>query len=234
MTRLLKTGLWRRAMLPVLLLAGYVPQAQAEIILSQVIVDLQPDRPDYQDIEIWNSASERAFVQVEPAEILNPGLPAEHRERIVDPEQGGLLVSPQRLVLEPDERRIIRIAAIAARGEQERIYRVAVRPVAGDVGMETTGLKVLLGYDVLVLLRPAALKGDVTAIRRSGTIEFTNNSNFAHEIYDGKQCNEQGDACVNLPSTRLYPGATWSVPLTYPTRVDVMLSAGGNPVRKSY
>lgn len=232
MTRSLKTSLWRLAVLP--LLTWHVPQARAEIVLSQVIVDLQPDRPDYQDVEIWNGGDERAFVQVEPSEIQQPGLPTEHRERIVDPERGGLLVSPQRLVLEPDERRIIRIAALAARGDRERIYRIAVRPVAGDVGLETTGLKVLLGYDMLVLLRPAALKGEISAVRRSGTIEFTNNSNFAHEIYDGKQCNEQGEACLNLPSTRLYPGANWSVPLKYSTKVDIMLSSGSNPVRKSF
>lgn len=233
MTRSLKSSHWRLAVLP-LLLTWQLPKARAEIILSQVIVDLQPDRPDYQDVEIWNAADERAFVQIEPSEIENPGLPAERRERIVDPERGGLLVSPQRLVLEPDERRIIRIAAIVARNEQERIYRVAVRPVAGEVGLEATGLKVLLGYDMLVLRRPAVLKGEITALRRRGSIEFTNNSNFAHEIFDGKQCNEQGEACVSLAPTRLYPGASWSVPLNYATKVDVMLSSGSKPVRKSF
>lgn len=208
-------------------------QAHAEIVLSQVIVDLQPERPDYQDIEIWNAGSERAFIQIEPSEILKPGQPDEQRVPITDPEQGGLLVSPQRLVLEADERRVIRFAAIAPRSGSERVYRVAVRPVAAPETTEATGLKVLLGYDLLVLFRPAKLEGEVTAVRRGDRIEFTNNSNFAHEIYDGKQCSPKGDACVSLPATRLYPGASWSIPLSYPTKAEIMMTAGNVSVRKT-
>lgn len=207
-------------------------QAHAEIVLSQVIIDLQPERADYQDIEIWNAGSERAFVQIEPSEILKPGHPDEQRVPITDPEQAGLLVSPQRLVLEADERRVIRFAAIAPRSARERIYRVAVRPVAAPQESEASGLKVLLGYDLLVLFRPAKLEGEVTAVRRGERIEFTNNSNFAQEIYDGKQCSSQGDPCVNLPATRLYPGASWSITLPYPTEAEIMMTAGTTPVRK--
>lgn len=208
--------------------------AHAEIVLSQVIVDLQPDKPDHQDVEIWNAGSELVFVQVEPSEILNPGRTEEQRERITDPERGGLLVSPQRLVLEPDERRVIRFAAIAPRSTRERIYRVAVRPVAAPDALELTGLKVLLGYDMLILFRPEQLSGDVSAVRRGDRIEFTNNSNFAQEIYDARQCDPKGGACVTLPATRLYPGASWTMPLTYQTPVELMISAGSNPVRKSF
>lgn len=217
----------------VVLWSATTSQAHAEIVLSQVIVDLQPERADYQDIEIWNADGERAFVQIEPSEIMYPGRPEEQRVPITDPEQGGLLVSPQRLVLEADERRVIRFAAIAPRSDRERIYRVAVRPVAAPEAMEATGLKVLLGYDLLVLFRPAKLEGEVTTVRRGDRIEFTNNSNFAHEVYDGKQCSSQGDACTALPATRLYPGATWSITLPYSTPAEIMMTAGTTPVRKT-
>lgn len=219
---------------PAALALALAPPVHAEIVLSQVIVDLQPDKAEYQDIEIWNASTQLVFVQVEPSEILQPGQADEQRERITDPERGGLLVSPQRLVLEADERRIIRFAAIAPRSARERIYRVAVRPVAAPDAIESTGLKVLLGYDVLVLFRPERLTGDINAVRHSDRIEFTNDSNYAQEIYDARQCNPKGEACVALPATRLYPGASWSMPLTYQTPVELMISAGTNPVRKSF
>lgn len=208
-------------------------KAHAEIVLSQVIVDLQPERADYQDIEIWNAGGERAFVQVEPSEIVRPGQPEEQRVPITDPEQGGLLVSPQRLVLEAGERRVIRFAAIVPRSDRERIYRVAVRPVEAPEAMEATGIKVLLGYDLLALFRPVRLEGEVTTVRRGDRVEFTNNSNFAHEIYDGKQCSPKGDACAALPATRLYPGATWNMTLPYSTQAEIMMTAGTTPVRKT-
>lgn len=218
--------------LAALLSAVSIP-AHAEIILSQVIVDLQPGKPDFQDVEIWNTSSERAYVQVDPAEIQHPGQPGEQRRRITDPELGGLLVSPQRLVLEANERRMIRIAAIAPRGEHERTYRVAVRPVAAPDPNEPAGLKVMLGYDMLVLFRPARLIGEVQATRRSDHIEFSNNSNFAQEIYDAQQCDPHGQACVTLAATRLYPGTHWRMPLTYQTPVSLMISTGSHSVRKS-
>lgn len=226
------TSLLARSLAALLLIVATQP-AHAEIVLSQVIVDLQPDKADYQDVEIWNAGGELVYVQVEPSEILDPGRPEERRERITDPERGGLLVSPQRLVLEPDERRVIRFAALAERGMRERVYRVAVRPVAAPDAMGASGLKVLLGYDMLILFRPERLSGEVTALRHADRIEFTNNSNFAQEIYDARQCDLKGDTCVTLPATRLYPGASWSMPLTYQTPVDLMISAGSKPVRKS-
>ena len=162
-----------------------------------------------------------------------PGQLGEQRVPSLDPGQSGLLVTPQRLVLEPGERRIIRISAVAPRGEQERVYRVTVKPVAGPLESESSALKVMVGYDVLVLFRPLAVRGEVTATRAAGKITFHNESNVATELYEGKQCNASGGQCVDLATWRLYPGATWEQPLTYNTPVEMRLTSGnGSRVKK--
>ena len=143
------TGLFRLAAMALLALSA-VP-AQADMVLSQVIVDLQPGKPSHEDIEIWNDSPERMYAVAEPAQIQSPGTPTERRVTVADPGVSGLLVTPQRMVLEPGQRRIIRLAALLPRDMTERIYRVTVKPVAGPVTAETTALKVLLGYDVLRL-----------------------------------------------------------------------------------
>lgn len=214
-----------------LLLPG---SAGADIVLSKVIVDFQAGEQDYRDIEIWNSGTERAFVTVEPDLILEPGLPSERRVHEPDPEKAGILVSPQRLVLEPEQRRIIRIASIAPRGQSERIYRVAVKPVAGDLGERPTGLKVLLGYDMLVLVRADTKIGEVKVTRNGQTLVFENLSNAAQEIFDGKQCTPATNQCTDLPSTRLYPRAQWSVALPGSGQVEYSLSDGKSVIRRSY
>ena len=129
--------------------------AHAELVLSELIVELQPGKQVRDDLEVWNNAPERAFVAVEPREIVNPSLPSRSDRRDPDPEKLGILVSPSRMILEPGERRLLRIAALSWSMAQEHVYRVTVKPVVGGVEAKDSGLKLLVGYDVLVLVRPA-------------------------------------------------------------------------------
>ena len=207
--------------------------ARAEMVLSQVIVDLQPGKPSHDDIEVWNDGPERMYVVAEPAQIQSPGMPAERRVRIADPAVSGLLVTPQRMVFEPGQRRIMRVAALLPRDMSERIYRVTVKPVAGPVTAETTALKVLLGYDVLVLVRPQQIAGDVSATRNARKLTFRNGSNSAQEVFDGRQCDAAGKNCKTLPATRLYAGAQWTIDLSYDTPVEYRLTTGnGSSVKR--
>lgn len=215
------------------LLAASVVPAQAEIVLSQVIVDMQPSKPSHDDIEVWNDGPDRMYVVADASQIQAPGTPDERRVSIADPALSGLLVTPQRMVLEPGQRRIIRVAALLPRDMAERVYRVTVKPVAGPVTAETTALKVLLGYDVLVLVRPQQITGEVTGTRVARKLTFRNTSNTAREIYAGKQCDVAGKNCKTLPATRLYAGALWTVDLSYDTPVEYRLTSGnGSSVKR--
>jgi P pilus assembly chaperone PapD len=208
--------------------------AHAEMVLSQVIVDLQPDKMGHDDIEVWNNGPERIYVIAEPFEIQSPGQPTERRLSNPDPAILGLLVTPQRLVLEPDERRVVRIAAIAPRGPADRIYRVTIKPVSGAVSSNASALKVLLGYDVLVLYRPDRIIGEMTATREGRKIKFHNASNTAQELFDGKQCDSSGKNCQALPATRLYPGGSWDQYLNYDTPVEYRVSNGNGGTLKRF
>lgn len=195
--------------------------AQAEMVLSQVIVDLGPGRPAREDIEVWNNGSERLYVHAEPFEIIAAGTDIEQRLPASDPETSGILVSPQRLVLAPGERREIRIALVSERPLADRIYRLAVRPVVGAVSADESAVKVLVGYDALVLVRPTEFSGDVVGDRNGATLILRNEGNTSQEIFQGRQCNSAGIQCQDLPAKRLYPGATWIQTLPFDAgRVD--------------
>lgn len=200
--------------------------ANAEMILSQVIVDLVPDKPSREDIEVWNSGDERMYVSAEPFEIRNPGTPEEQRVSAVDAEQSGILISPQKLILEPGERRIIRIAAVSARPETDRVYRVAIKPVGGPVTAETSALKVFVGYDALVIYRSEQVSGSIEITRMGQTLTLENRSNRAQEIFDGQQCSANGVGCQSLPAKRLYPGAKWTQTLPFETPASYKAAHG--------
>lgn len=210
----------------VLLAATAAVPAHGEIVLSKVIVDLHPDRSPYDDIEVWNDGAERMYVVAEPAEIIEPGLPGQRRVPAQDPSASGLLVAPQRLVLEPGQRRVVRVSAVAARGSRDRVYRVAIKPVSGELSAEQSALKVFVGYDTLVIYRPAETIGAIVARREGRRLILTNESNTAQEVFDGKQCDARGADCRQLATARIYAGATLEQELPFDTHVEYNVSSG--------
>jgi P pilus assembly chaperone PapD len=206
--------------------AGAFSAVHAEMVLSQVIVDLLPGKPVREDIEVWNDGAERMYVFAEPFEIIDAGTPQEQRKAVLLGENPGLLVSPQRLVLEPHERRTIRIAAMGERPARDKVYRVAIRPVAGHVSADQTALKVFVGYDALVLVRPAQFTGDIEAERKGRILVLRNDGNTAQELFQGSQCAATGADCRSLPAKRLYPGAEWEQLLPFDTPVHYRAAIG--------
>jgi P pilus assembly chaperone PapD len=208
-----------------LLLLGPAGRAQADLSLSQVIVDLTPDKPPRDDIEVWNTGDEPIYVVAEPSEVIDPGLPSERRVSQRDPEQLGLLVSPGRMVLEPGQRRLLRIAALAKRDQRDRIWRVVVKPVVGNVTASQTALKILVGYDVLVILRPSRPAERVVAEHQGQHLILHNLGNTNAELFQGQQCAATG-ICRALPARRLYAGASWDQELPGDGPVSYVVKVG--------
>jgi P pilus assembly chaperone PapD len=223
-----------RLILLFLLVIQPISKANADIVLSQLIVELQPGKHGRDDIEIWNSGTDRAYVALEPREVVNAGLSSETRREEPDPEKLGLLVSPARMILEPGQRKIARIADIAPASDRERIYRVTVKPVAGPLESTDSALKVLIGYDVLVLVRPTELRLDISARRSGNSVVFRNDGNASVELIKGRQCDETRAHCTDLPGKRLYPGAQWSETLQSSGPVDYTIRSPAGSERRSF
>lgn len=202
--------------------------ALADLAVSQLIVELKPGASRAADIEIYNDSNERSFVSVEPREIIDAGLSTEKSRVFPDPEQLGLLVSPKRLVIEPRQRKRLRIAAIGPVPQRERIYRVTVKPVSGDVAGAETGLKLLIGYDLLVVVRPPAGAPSVELRRTGSILTITNRGHSSVELAEGKQCDANGESCQLLPSKRLYAGASWQQSLPRPASGEYRIRSGSD------
>ncbi|MFL6786750.1 MAG: molecular chaperone [Sphingomicrobium sp.] len=208
--------------------------ARCELVLSELVIELQPGKQVRDDVEVWNNSPERSFVAVEPREILDPSLPTEAVHKDPDPEKLGLLVSPARMILEPGQRKMLRIATISPATNREHVYRVTVKPVVGGVQSDDSGLKIVVGYDVLVLVRPAKAEANVTARRSGRTLSFTNAGNVSVEVVDGRQCATGGNHCTDLPGKRLYPGASWTVQLPSDLPAEYVLKSPGRTDRRIY
>lgn len=199
---------WRLACTSIVI-ALATAQARAELAVSRLIIDLKPGASKSADIEIYNDSEVRSFVAINPREIVDAGRAGERPFLTPDPDKLGLLVSPTRMVIEPRQRRRLRIAAIGAAPVRERIYRVTVKPITGDIAGSQSGLKLLVGYDLLVLVRPSSVKSQLEVTRNENVLNITNRGNASVELAEGKQCDASGKTCQPLPSKRLYAGASW-------------------------
>lgn len=215
-------------------LALFSSAAQAELVLSQLVVDLGQSSRQRADIEVWNNSDERAYVAVEPSEIVNAGRADEERRMEPDPEKRGILVSPTRMILEPKQRKLIRVAVIGPRSNGERVYRVTVKPVTGELSATDSGLKLLVGYDVLVLLRPVEIRQDLAAVRSGNRLTFRNQGNSSVELVNGKQCDASRKSCEDLRGKRLYAGAEWTQQTNSNGPVEYTIISNGQSERKVY
>jgi len=193
---------------------GALPAAaNAQLILSEVIVELKPGAAMREDVDMSNVSTDRLYVLAEPREIVAPGMPAETDRRDPDPEKLGLLVSPSRSILEPGQHKLLRVAVLGGAADRERVYRVTVKPVVGEVTSSQSGLKLLVGYDMLVLVRPSVARVAVEGMREGHDLVIRNRGNSSVEMFGGKQCDAASANCADLPSKRLYAGAEWRIPL---------------------
>lgn len=214
--------------------AAFATEARADLVLSELIVELQPGKQVRDDVEVWNNSPERTYVSVEPREILDPSLPSQRVVRDPDPQKLGLLVSPARMILEPGQRKLLRIATLSPDVEREHVYRVTVKPVVGGVEAKDSGLKILVGYDVLVLVRPAEPLAAVAGVRSGRKLTFSNSGNVSVIVSDGKQCDAARAHCTELPGKRLYPGASWTVDVGSDLPVQYTFKSPGKTERRTF
>lgn len=205
----------------VILTAVVLPRpASAEIVLSQLVLDLAAGKPARGDVEVWNNDKERAYVIVEPYEVMNPGAPTMERRTDPDPEKLGLLITPARMILEPGQRKLLRVMALGVRPDRERVFRITVKPTLGSVQSSVSGLKLLIGYDVLVLLRPAVPTAPkLNGYRNGNKLTIRNNGNASVELAGGKACRAK-HICQDLPGKRLYSGSEWTQDVPAGASVD--------------
>ena len=222
-----------RAIALCLAVAVVSQQASAQLTVDKLWIDFDSNSSGREDVLLRNESDRRYYISVEPAEIMNPGMPDEARIEHQNPEDLGLLISPNRLILEPGEFRALRIVSINDEPVRDRVYRIRVTPKIGTISAEegaeedrNANLVVLMAYDLLVIVRPPQGKADVHAQRTGEKIVLSNTGNTNTLLIDGTACPPEGQDwdCVTLPDTRLYAGAKAEFDLPQPDAVVRFIS----------
>lgn len=175
--------------------------ASAQLAIDRLWVDMDDGRASRADLVVRNESPDVYYITVTASEILAPGTPTEERKVLTDPEALGLLVTPNRLVLRPDEMRAIRVVSLNADLATDRIYRVNVTPQIGELSLADEAgqdrgiaLKLLAAFDVLVTVRPKASESSLRARRMGSTLRLVNEGNTNLLLLQGSVCPASGNS----------------------------------------
>jgi len=194
-----------------------ISPARAQMVLDKIELELGARR-SYDDIEVINSGADPLYIQIAPSRIKNPGHPDETRFSPRDPESLGLLVTPMRLIVQPKERRRVRIVALDLQPPIDQVFRVTVKPVVGSIDSDqTAAVKVVVAYDTLVLVRPEDARAEIRGRRIGRVLLIENLGNSCAVLLDGRQCDTSQQDCRTLPAQRLYAGSEFRVELPFDT-----------------
>ena len=203
----------------------------ANMVISEAILHFEPGKPLRKDIEIENTGDETMYVQVEPMVVRSPGTEDEEREIFKDPREAGLLVTPNKIVIPPKGRKLVRFVVLKQPINTDAVYRVTFRPISNGVEGQKNqiGVKVVIAYQVLVLVQPAKPEPNLVVKREGNQLKFKNKGNTNVLLREGKQCPSDTateDECEMLRGNRLYAGNEWSVNLPSKRPVEYYLSVG--------
>lgn len=213
--------------------ALFTAPARANLSIDRLWVDFDSSHSGRADVVIRNDGTERYYVTVAASEILAPGTDHEQRVTPSDPNQLGLLVTPNRIVLEPGALRSIRIVSLNENLTHDRIYRILISPQVGEIRAPQTPeeqeqqdrqvvIKLLAAYDVLVVARPPQAHPNLQATRTPTEVVLSNTGNTNVLLANAYVCPpsvtnaETHEGCQSLEAHRLYAGDNIHIPLSSP------------------
>jgi len=211
--------------------------AHAEMQLDNFIIVFEPGQPARKDVTVSNTGEQPLYLKVTPFAIEQAGTSRQTRRKIVDPRKAGLLITPNKLVIPPGGRKRIRFVNLDPARSEEGVFRVTIEPVAGELQASASGVKVMVGYEVLVLAQPHNPRPDIRATRDGNRLVLHNRGNTDVYLFRGKQCRSSEGAtesCTELRDRRLYPGNEWVLELPHDGPVEFHLAIGNKNTLKTF
>lgn len=196
----------------------------ADLIVNRSIMVFDDPVENKQDVVVFNSDQlNNLYLQVDPYVVSNPGEPDQELVSLPPGESPDFLASPNRLIVPPGSRSLVRMLNLGAPSAEERVYRINLIPVsappelaAAESDAVRSRLDIVVAYQVLAIVLPIDPEPVVNYSRNGNTVTFSNSGNANYLITDSFQCNPIAeDECVELVDKRIYPGNTWEMELPF-------------------
>lgn len=213
--------------LVLILVSGSVHAAMA---IDRSVITFRSDGSARQDVRVSNPDEDPIYIDVQVLDVTQPGTDSEERTVVKDPESIGLIATPRRVMVPAGGQRLVRLVNLEGHTDRERVYRVNLKPESGPVESDEMGVKVMVGYQLLVFVEPREVKVDLQARRDGDELVLHNRGNVNVRLHQGEQCPPAptpGGSCKELEGMRLYPGNREKVELPRAAPVTFSISASG-------
>lgn len=215
--------------------------AWGSMVIDRSIIYFDDKSPNRQDVEVSNPDKDILYVKIEVLEVVNPGTDSEQRILVKNPKKSQFIVTPNKLVVKPGKKKTVRLLNLNKAPQKDRVFRINLKPVTPPLATTETGVKVVVGYQLLAIVQPPQAKPELSVNRSGQTLTFTNKGRTNVLLRAGRQCPPGVDVntatdnqCQSLPTRRMYAGNTWSLKLPYNTPVEYFLSIGLNNEKVIY
>lgn len=208
--------------------------AFASMSIDRSIIFFSADQEQRQDVVVSNPDKENLYIEVEVLQVLNPGMDNEERVVVKNPKQAGFIVTPSKMVIAPGKKKLVRMLNLTKNPQTDSVFRINLKPITPPLAEKQTGVKVVVGYQLLAIVQPKNAAPNLQVKRENNKLFFTNTGNTHVLLRAGVQCpeNVEFDAtqdqaeCKQLPSRRLYAGNSWQLELPFNTAVNYSLATG--------
>lgn len=194
---------------------AFSQEASASISIDKVIVSFKPGQRPVQNIRITNTSSTTIKIKSESVHVINPGFDTAEEE-----PSKQLSVAPKLFELKAGESRVVRLVLREIPSDLEEIYRVRFIPdkisesKTTNAGGKSVKVDIITAMGVLIMAQPKSPNPELVYERHDGYIDFINKGNVtAHLQRDDICINELKDVCISLAGKRIYPGASWRMPI---------------------
>lgn len=198
-----------------LMMVAAMPAHAVGISLDKVIINLKPgDRP-IENINVTNGSDKTVKISVNTVEVINSGLP-DQKEQPAEK----LVAAPKSFEMAPGETRTVRLVLRGFPDEMESIYRVRFVPKdPTSTHAETTPdgksvqVNIIVSMGALIMVSPKNPKPDLKFTRKGDIVSFTNTGNVTAQLQREDFCADDKKSCASLEGKRLFPRASWDMPL---------------------
>jgi len=216
-----------------LLLLVIATPLHAEMLLNKGILNFYAGSSIREDVEVTNAGTDTLYLSTTVFKINHPETNNPERVELTNPRTAGILASPNKLVIAPGKKKIIRVIVRQAATDKDQVYRIKIMPHAPPIttsdnsSKKQVGVKVLIGYELLAFIRPINHQAILDVNRQGQQLDLVNNGNTNVVIRTIKQC-QSDDNCKEVKGKRLYAGQSWSVKLPYAEGKVLIYKSVGN------
>ena len=204
--------------------------SMASIAVNKSLMYFDAGKSNKQDVIVYNAGEKAAYVKTEVFEVFNPGTSEEKRNKATDLSHLKLLISPNKMMIPPKSRSNIRFSYLGNH-EKERIFRVNIIPVVGNIKSEKKmAVKLLVAYQILITIKPNNAQANITHTRQGSRLILNNSGNSNVLLYNAKLCSSETMLSQNCKkinvSKRLYAGNQWEVDMADGQFIEFEMSNG--------